>query len=220
MKQQILIIISLFFFIGCSNKNNENPQLEKTKEQKPFVDALYQVPKDSLRFYTYKVQADQPQKTINLDNLPNRWIEVSKNAIGFFIYHKGKGYYSDITIENDTLTFGGFSESISWPIRQQTKISNREYLLELGSETINGAFATCRIEILGRDTLFAIQTTSIFDKKKGDKRLLHKYHGLYIPEFQKHLLPHIKEPNQKNPDSWIPHEEIDINKFKQKTTNQ
>lgn len=198
--------------------NDKEIQSEKNDKQKGATGTFYKIPEDSLHFYTYQVQPDAHPKKSNLNHLPNKWIGLSKNSIGFFIYHKGKNYYSTLTIENDTMTNGGYGEHISWPIRQLTKISDQEYHLELGTDTVNKPYATSQIEIVGQDTLFAIQTTKIFDKTQTGERLLREYTGLYIPAFQKHLLPHIDEPNKKSPASWIHFEEIDLEEFKKEKT--
>ena len=149
-------------------------------------------------------------------DFPNSWAGLSKNALGFFIYHRGLGLVDELVIENDTIRNGGYGESVSWPIREFKNVSDHKYYFGLGLDTTSGTYARCMIEILDLDTIYSLQSTQVYEMTQEGEKLLGQYSGLYIPIYKQHLFYHIDEPNRKDPNALIPTEEIDLEKFKKK----
>ena len=206
--------------VSCSTNEPVDKKIDLPKEAiQSTIPTFRKIPNDSLIHYSY-----QTEKTTTITNsdfkslgdFPKNWIGLSKNHIGLFIYHRGKGLADILTIANDTLTNGGYGEAVSWPIREFKKMNNGKYFLGLGLDTISSTYARSTIEILENDTLFSIQSTEVFIMEDGKEKLLGQYSGLYIPNEMQHLFYHIDEPNRKDPNSWIPMEEIDLEKFKNK----
>ena len=219
MKSIFIYVTLLLILVLVSCSNNEPKNYKKEILQSTTL-TYYQVPNDSLLYYAYSSTIPTESKS-NIDYqtlkiFPNSWVRLSKNALGFFIYHRGKGFCDNLTISNDTLRNYGFGETVSWSIRDFKKISPYKYYFGLGSDTITSIYARCTMEIFDLDTVYSIQSTQIYELTETGEKLLGQYSGLYVPTYNQNMFYHIDEPNKETPDAWIPTEEINLEEFKNK----
>jgi len=209
--------------ISCSN-NESNKQIKNLPKEllQSTIPIFRKIPNDSLIHYTYKPEnTDEINYETNfqtLEDFPNSWVGISKNALGYFIYHRGNGLADILTITNDSLKNGGYGESVDWSIREFKKLNNHKYYFGLGMDTTSLTYARCTIQILDLDTFYSIQSTRVYIVEEGEEKLLGEYTGLYVPHYKQHLFYHINEPNKKDPNAWIPTEEIDLEIFKKEKT--
>lgn len=177
-------------------------------------------PIDSLKKYAYKVRVPDSKapngfykETVDL---PKKWIGLSKNELGFFIYHRGKNYYDYLEILDDTLFFGGYGENVNWPIRYFRTAGANSYYFGLGGDldTTSSTYARARLNIIEFDTLYSILTTQVFKLSDSIESLIMEYEGLYVPKENEQLFRQIDEPNTKTPDAWVPQHEIDMVRLK------
>ena len=205
--------------ISCSTREPNQPTDGLPDKASQSTSQTFRtIPDDSLLHYAYKTEKPKESNLKidfqTLEDFPNSWVGLSKNAIGYFIYHRGKGTADNLTILNDTLRNGGYGETVSCPIREFKQVSLTKCYFGLGSDTTSATYARCTIEILDSDTLYAIQSTRVYTSTDTAEKLLGEYSGLYVPTFQQHLFYHIEEPNRKDPSAWIPREEMDLEEFK------
>lgn len=217
MKNIFIYVTLLLILVSCLNNESKNYTKEILQSTTP---TYYKVPNDSLLYYAYRSIIPKESKSNidyqTLNDFPNSWIGLSKNALGFFIYHRGKGFFDNFTISNDTLRNSGFGETVSWSIRDFKKISAYKYYFGLGSDTITSIYARCTMEIFDLDTVYSIQSIQIYESTETGEKLLGQYSGLYVPTHNQHMFYHIDEPNKETPDAWIPTEEINLEEFKNK----
>jgi hypothetical protein len=205
--------------ISCSiNERHEQTDNLPDETLQLNVPTLRKIPDDSLLYYSYKIENSEENNTKthfqSLDDFPNLWAGLSQNALGFFIYHRGKGMADMFSIGNQTISNSGYGETVSWPIREFKKLNDNIYYFGLGSDTTKSTYARCTFEILDLDTLYTIKSTQVYKMTEEGEKLLGQYEGLYIPIYKQYLFYHINEPNRKDPNAWIPTSEIDLKEFK------
>ncbi len=177
---------SVFFYLfttiwALSCSSNESPKIDRKST------SIYKlIPNDSLESYVYRIEAPKGLRAENdfknNGKLPTSWVGLSKNALGFFVYHRGRGLNSSLIISETTLQNSGFGETISWNIQSLENQRNDQYSFELGERTLSSSYARCTLKIIDLDTLYAIQTTKVFQKdEEGKERLLGEYSGIFVP---------------------------------------
>ncbi len=219
-----LLKYCLLFALGllCSCSRNEMKQQEEAQQQqtsKRARSAIRAIPDDSLHFHAFRIKAGEaPARRSNftsLDQFPTTWVGLRQNALGLFVYQRYRKFYDCLSIANDSLHNGGYGETVSWPIRDFRPGKGEEYYFALGSATSGQTYARCTITILDRDTMYAIQTSSVLTRDSlGNERVLGEFRGLFVPDFKAHLFYHIEEPHRRSPERRVPFKDVDIEQFR------
>jgi len=212
----IIYLLLLTTFTACLPEQKENRHTEVPR----WKDSDYKIPDDSLEFYSYKIDPfiapDYLYHFNDITSFPPKWIALSKNKLGYFVYHRGADYNHYYAIGDsigDSMWSRGYGENVGWPLKQFEVVQNNMYKFHLGDST-TGTFAIRTLEILDADTSYSIMETNVFTYDEGKRKHLGQYEVLVVPEFSLHLFPHIDEPNIKSPMSWIPLHKINIDSFR------
>lgn len=217
MKTSILFLLLLYLVSSCAQekKPSDHPSAEPARQ----IHSKRSIPKDSLHFYTYRVEKSShqefPASVERVTDLPEIWVALDQHAEGLFVYHRGKGYARTLELSPDSLVHGGYGEKVKWKINSFKKIADASFFFGLGDTASEAPFAHSNLEILDSDTFFAINRTWILVKnEQGTTDTLSQSQALYIPESRVHYFDQIREPNTHSPDARIEREEIDTEVFR------
>lgn len=216
-----LIFISIILFGSCMQSDTASKEMtKKNNRENKITDYLPRtIPDDSLKHYLYEV--DKTEDLIHTKNFkslaefPSKWIKLSNSKAGHIIYHCGDEIASSINIDSDILEIKGIMENILWEIREFKKLEGENYVFQLSADSVNSFVAEHKFAIVDKDTLLTICSTTVYKSDNGgNKTLMDKYEGLYVPIQHQYMFKHIDEPNKISPDSWINFDSFDFEKLK------